>query len=298
MLSSVIGSLGDRVDSKFLTAYWLPAFVFVFGGFCALGAAVGSERLQAWVRDFDSVEQTLGALVIVLLISMVAFILRALTRPITEVFAGVALPRFIAASFTRGQARARQRATLLVRNADSQNGISANAQAAAWLQSRFPAGDDLRPTLFGNMVASVSEHPLAAYSMVGPLWWPRLSPLLPGSFQDMLAGAQAPMMGLLNLSVVFAALAPVGVLAGVLTAQWVLALLWGVGALVLSRWAYRAAVSQAAEVGSMVRVAFDLFRFEILEQLDKPHPDDVASERLLWTSLTRELLGQDGPAPG
>ncbi|MCA9878735.1 MAG: hypothetical protein KC442_13165, partial [Thermomicrobiales bacterium] len=114
MLSSVIGALGDRMDSKFLTAYWLPAFVFVMGGLCAFGLVAGSGQLEAWVSDLDSVEQALGALVVVLLISMMAFMLRALTRPIAELFAGVALPRGVAMAFTQGQVRAKNRATRLL----------------------------------------------------------------------------------------------------------------------------------------------------------------------------------------
>jgi hypothetical protein len=31
MLFSAVGSLGDRLDPKFMTAYFLPAFVAVLG---------------------------------------------------------------------------------------------------------------------------------------------------------------------------------------------------------------------------------------------------------------------------
>lgn len=299
MLSSVIGALGDRMDSKFLTAFWLPAFVFVLGSLWAFGLAVGSGQLESWVTDLDAVEQTLGALVLVLLISMVAFMLRALSRPVTELFAGVALPPAIASAFTQGQVRARNRAARLLEGTASPGSPMVNQEAEAWLQSRFPQDDrDLKPTLFGNLLASVSEHPTMAYSMVGSLWWPRLYPLLPGSFQDTLAGAQAPMMALLNLSFVFGALAILGALAALLTAQWLVAILWVIGSVILARLAYRGAVSQAAEVGNMLRVAFDLYRYDILDQLDRARPEDMASERALWIGLTHEVLGRGiPPAP-
>ncbi len=292
MLSSLFGALGDRMDSKFLTAYWLPAFVFVLGGLCFAGGLAGPGRLDAWIADLDSVEQALGALLLVLLISMAAFMLRALTRPTTELFAGVALPRPVAAAFTRGQARAKQRGVLILESSDHPGAFSVDDMTTAWLQNRFPVDDSrLRPTLYGNLLASVSEHPRIAYSMEGALWWPRLSPLLPGSFQDTLAGAQAPMMALLNLSVVFCGLALLALLAGLLTAQWLAAILLCIGLLILSRLAYRAAVSQASEVASMLRVAFDLYRYDILDQLGRAHPDDLTSERALWLSLTREVMG-------
>lgn len=298
MLSSAIGALGDRMDSKFLTAYWLPAFVLVLGSICAFGLAVGSGQLDEWISGLDAVEQALGALLIVLLISMVAFMLRALTRPISELFAGIALPRAIARAFTRGQVRAKARAARLLDGAPHDDSQAVDAEAEAWLQSRFPTNDaNLKPTLFGNLLASVSEHPTVSYSMVGALWWPRLSPLLPGSFQDTLAGSQAPMMALLNLSIVFCALAVLGAFAAVLTSQWLLAILWGAGSLVLSRLSYRAAVSQAAEVGNMLRVAFDLYRYDILDQLGRAHPENLADERALWLGLTREVLGREASPP-
>lgn len=296
MLSSVIGALGDRLDSKFLTAYWLPAFVLVLGGLCAVGLAAGSRQLEAWISGLDSVEQTIAGLIIVLFITMAAFVLRALTRPITEMFAGVALPRAIANALTHGQMRARNRAARILAESPSPGTPSVDQEAEVWLQNRFPHDEaNLKPTLLGNIIASVGEHPTIAYSMAGGVWWPRLSPLLPGSFQDALAGSQAPMMAMLNLSVVFCALALLGALAGLLTAQWLLAILWFAGSLALARLSYRAAVSQAVEVGSMLRVAFDLYRSTILDQLDQSHPETLADERALWLSLTREMLGREAP---
>lgn len=298
MLSSVIGALGDRMDSKFLTAYWLPAFVFVLGLLCTFGLAAGPGRLETLVSDLDSVEQALGALVIVLLISMLAFALRAMTHPITEMFAGIALPGIVADALMRGQLRAKHRASLVVADAAHPDALTAEQEQAAWLQSRFPSDDQsLKPTLFGNLLASVGEHPRFAYSMEGALWWPRLSPLLPGSFQDTLAGAQAPMMALLNLSVVFCGLAVAALVAGLFSGQWLAMILLCLGSLALSRLMYRAAVSQAAEVASMLRVAFDLYRYDILEQLGKPYPEDMAAERTLWQSLTGEVLGRDARLP-
>ena len=298
VLGSAIGALSGRMDSKFLTAYWLPAFVFALGSFGILAGLVGLQQIDDWIYGLDSVEQTLGVLILVLLISMVAFVLRALTRPITELFAGIALPRAVATWSTRGQLRVKTRgAHLLGTSCDPT--AEATAAEAQWLGRRFPVNNaDLKPTLFGNVLASAGEHPRLAYAMEGALWWPRLSPLVPGYFQDMLAAAQAPLMALLNLSVVFVALASFAVVVlGLIGAQWVAALGSAIGALLLSRLCYRAAVSQAAEIGSLFRVAFDLYRYDILDQLGLPHPDDLAAERALWRRMTREVVGLPEPTP-
>jgi len=82
MLSSALGALTDRVDSKFLAAFWLPAFVAVLGSLGLLGAVVGKEQMADWVYGFDSVEQSWVVLILLLVTTMLAFVLRALTGPI------------------------------------------------------------------------------------------------------------------------------------------------------------------------------------------------------------------------
>ena len=69
------------------------------------------------------------------------------------------------------------------------------------------------------------------------------------------------------------------------------------GTLALSWLCYRAAASQATEIATKFRVAFDLYRYGILEQLGREHPVDLAAEQVLWQRLTREVLGAPEPAP-
>jgi hypothetical protein len=298
MLRSGLSALSDRVDSKFLTAFWLPAFVAVFGGFVILALIVGGEQMDAWVSSLDSVEQTIGTAIILLHITMLAFVLRALTEPIADIFAGSAVPRIVATWSMRGQRRARTAAERVIgANPKGPDASALTRPAEQRLRQLFPQDDaDMQPTLFGNVVASAAEHPRLAYSMDGGLWWPRLAPLLPSYFQDMLGGTQAPMMGMLNLSVVFFVLALLGLgVLGVAGGLWVVALVFLTGGMLLSRLCYRAAVSQAVEFGSMVQVAFDLYRHEILKQMEVETPSDLAEERALWRRLTRELL--DIPDP-
>ena len=141
------------------------------------------------------------------------------------------------------------------------------------------------------MLATAAEHPRFVYAMEGGLWWPRLSPLVPTYFSDMMGGAQAPMMALLNLSIIFVALGLAAVVfLGLIGGQWLAAIVWLVVGSLLSRVCYRAAVSQAMELGSMLRVAFDLYRHEILTQMNLESPGDLTAERALWQRLTGELL--------
>lgn len=300
MLSSAISTLSDRLDSKFLTAFWLPAFVLVLGGIGIVTVSVGSTQMETLVTSLGPVEQSLSALLLVLLITMLACVLRALTWPITATFAGDAFPQAVATWSTRGQRRARTRALNALHATSPSTTSSAPArQAVRRLNQLFPRNEaDVMPTLFGNVLASASEHPHVVYAMEGALWWPRLSPLLPGSFQAMLGSTQAPMMGLLNLSVVFTGLAFGGAaVIGLASSLWLNALIVLVVGLVLARLCYRAAIGQAVALGSQLRVAFDLYRHEILRQMDLEVPADLAAERTLWQLLTREMFVSSVGAP-
>jgi len=104
------------------------------------------------------------------------------------------------------------------------------------------------------------------------------------------------MMGLLNLSVVFSALAVGGTFTLVLAGgHWTAAIVTLLICFLLARLCYRAAVSQASELASLLSVGFDLYRHELLRQMDLDVPTDLAVERDLWRQLTIQLLGITQP---
>jgi hypothetical protein len=183
-------------------------------------------------------------------------------------------------------------------NDPSGTGATASPEASRqWLKRAFPLDDNhMRPTLLGNILETAVEYPRIAYTMEGLIWWPRLAPLVPGSFQDMLGAAHAPMMGLLNLSIVFTGAAGVGgpmlILVG---GHWLAAVITIVGGFLLARLCYRAATSQAMEVANLVKVGFDLYRHDILRQMDLEVPADLDAERALWGQLTAETLAMAPP---
>lgn len=293
MLGAALSALSDRLDSKFLTAYWLTAFVAVFGGFGILAVLVGPSRMEEWVFALDSVEQTLAVLIVVLAISILAFVLRAVSRPVVEVFAGIALPRAVAEWSTRGQLKVKQRAAAALVPAAAPPDSVETQQARDWLKRVYPLDDSEtnRPcsaTSWRRRSSTRGWRTRWRGFCGGPAWrrWSR------GRSTTCWAAAQAPMMALLNLCVVFAALAlggaPVLALAG---GHWLVAVVVLIGGLLLARLCYRTAVSQAAELGSLLRVGFDLYCHEILRQMDMEVPTDLDSERAVWDRLTAQVIG-------
>jgi hypothetical protein len=185
-----MGSLGKRLDAKFLTANFFPAFAAVLGTFWILVTATGGERFADRVAQFASVEQALAVFLLLLTTSMIAHLLRALARPIAQMFASRAFPALVKNPATQRQLRARVRATV---------GMAMAARGER-LYPHDPA--DTAPTAFGNVLATAADYPRLVYGMESYHWWPRLLPLLPVEFQEMLRSMEAPMRAMLNLSLV------------------------------------------------------------------------------------------------
>lgn len=274
MFSSMITAVADRFDSQFLTAYWVPAFVAVLGSLGIVVGRIGPDRAGVWITDRDSVQQTLLALILVVVITMLAFVLRALRLPIANLYAGAMFPSGVASHSIAAQRKVKgDRSTLANR------------------ELYFPQNDaDTQPTRFGNVLAAAAEHPRLVYGMDGIVWWPRLMPLLPSEFQQLMGGAQAPTMALLNLSAVLAALSVAGCMVLALGSQFWAAAATLITGLLLCRLSYLAAVSQASELARLLRVAFDLYRRDILNQMGITCPEDLAAERTLWERLTDEIV--------
>jgi hypothetical protein len=147
--------------------------------------------------------------------------------------------------------------------------------------------NDLKPTRLGNVLAAAEEYSYQVYRIDAVIWWPRLAVLLPESFRIQIDTALTPMLTVLNLSTMFILLAIIGVLILLIIHQW---FFWGItffiGGLLLARACYLAAVNQSIMYGRLVRVAFDLYRHEILKKMHMQVPDNLIAERLLWDMLT------------
>jgi hypothetical protein len=155
MLISAIGSIGERLDSKFITAYFFPAFIAVLGTLWVAVTALGGERFAERVAGLDSVEQAIFTGILLLITMMVAYMLRSLGRPIAQLFAGHTFPRVVKDKSVRSQLRARSRARL------SSAMISRNER----LVPVDPT--DTAPTALGNVLAAAAD-----YRVTSMAWMP------------------------------------------------------------------------------------------------------------------------------
>jgi hypothetical protein len=294
VIDYTLSALSDRLDKSFLTASLLPAFVAVVANLGLIAMLMGRDAVEAWLYELTSFEEIIVTVIILVVIMMIGVLLRALSFIVVSFFVGEAFPRLAAEWSIRGQRR--NWARVKRRTDGAVTAAAANPlhdQARRLFDQRFPQDEAvLRPTRLGNVLAAGAEYPWIVYAMEGLLWFPHLWPLLPSYVSDALDGAQARLLGLLNISLVLAVVAcEAVVLLGFIGQQWTAALAVAVAGGVFAWLSYLAAVSQALEVTSQIRVAFNLYRQEILKQLGLTIPDSLAKERALWETLTRELLG-------
>ena len=290
----------DRLDPKWLVSYWLPALVATFASVGVLALLIGPPLLDAWINDLDGVDQIVFGVLLLGVTSILALFFKAMRRPILHLFEGNVLPRRVADWAIRREQRAMARAAQIVQTAGELGTDVALLQWRSMLDRSVPVRlEHIKPTRFGNMMANLEDHTSAIHGMDYFLWWPRLAPLLPDAMQDIATSEFANMTGLLNLSLVWAAIGVAGAaVLGLIGSHWGTAVAVLVVGLLLSSVSYRAAIRAGSEAGRYRHAAFDLYRHEILKQMALEIPEDTATERALWQQLTAEMVEQIFPIPG
>lgn len=293
MLNAYLTTLGGFFDRRFIIAYWAPMFLFLaillLGGAAVLvgpGAA-----LAAWAA-LDPMMQVLVALAALLGITVFAYLFQALTTPLLRFYEGY-WPDWLGWLRERAQADQKRRWEALKGSSKDPKALH---QPGVYRQRyfHFPRSHDMiRATRLGNTLTASEEYPYQLYRLDAILWWPRLTPLLPEDFRKQVDQQFTPLLALVNLSFLFALLAFLG--AGLLLvidlilmpqSPWLFALIF-VGGLLLAKLSYEGAVAQAVNYGATIRVAFDLYRHEILKQMHIPVPDSLRQERMLWDALNQ-----------
>lgn len=278
MLGTFVEKLSGFVDRRFVIAYWGPTLIGLGLAAGLIATLIGPAIVFAWWMRRSVTEQILFGAVALLGVTMLAYLLVALAFPLVRFYEGYwpAWMRRLWSILGLQQAL--------------------NAQIHSGNHTR-PRRDDLvRPTRLGNILAAAEEHAYQIYRLDTVIWWPRLVTLLPEGFQAQLDAALTPMLALLNLSTQLGLLGALGGIAVLLVDDrwWLFVMVFG-GGMVLARACYLAAVNQALDYGTLVGVAFDLYRHEILKHMHIPAPDNLEHERLLWESLNSWIEGYTMP---
>jgi hypothetical protein len=262
MFPTFIDKLSSIFDRRFIVAFWLPGFVFVALLTGVVIIIYGLSPTLLWWDNLSASGRLIGSVFFLFLTLILALLLQPFSVSLTRVYLGY-WPRTLSYFIKWGKGRERE----------------------FW--TPFQVSDErLLPTRLGNVLASNYEYAHRVYQIDPAIWLPRLTPLMPETFRAQMDNALTPMFCLINLSSIFSALAVVGGLLVVFLDQrsWLFLLIWIAG-LLLALICYRASISQSAEYGTFIRVAFDLYRPELIKQLRFALPDTPQKEFALWGRL-------------
>jgi hypothetical protein len=293
MLSVFLDKASGLLDRRFLVAWWFPTLI-ASTAMLLLGA-IPYELINAWQwwQQQDGLVQTWLLFGGLLLVTLFAYLLQALTRPMMRLYEGYWPHRvrrwFCKLVEKRWQRWRRERVEA------AKDDVSRYTTLQDRLYHEYPPqAERLLPTRLGNVLRSAEDYPAIAYGMDAIFWWPRLWPLLPEATQKGVEDEFTPVLALLNLATLIGIVAVSGAI--YILRAWVgwwqpLAVL--LGGLFLSWAAYRGATVQARNYGQRIRAAVDLYRFDLLKALHQSLPLTPQEERALWKQLAAWLYNQD-----
>ncbi|MFZ5919177.1 MAG: hypothetical protein ACOYZ7_19765 [Chloroflexota bacterium] len=148
------------------------------------------------------------------------------------------------------------------------------------------------PTRLGNHLRAAETYSFLRYNLDAAVVWPRLRELLPDEFAGRLSEAKTNlslMLVLTTLALVFGVVWG-GVLMAVPDAslaiyKWVAAPITFLAGIGIARVAYLNAAQGALAYGELLKTAFDLYRWQVLQALHLELPPDLESERKLWGEI-------------
>jgi hypothetical protein len=168
-----------------------------------------------------------------------------------------------------------------------------------------PLSAGIMPTKFGNILKASEAYSGTRYGIDAVEFWPRLLHVIPPSYRQSIDEVRNELSFLVNmsaLSIVFYLLCVTAILTnasgfpdweGVLetSVRYIVA----AGLALVSNWFFnRAAIFSVTDFGMMIRSAYDLFRFDLLEQFRLKQPKNSAEEFQIWSNLGElMILGQE-----
>lgn len=148
--------------------------------------------------------------------------------------------------------------------------------------------EDLLPSKLGNVLRASEQYPHRYGLTAGINLWTRLSILLPPRIAFELEEKNNNMLFLLNSSLLFYIHFLIAVGAGLsgyssepnkYAAIAIICLFFGYAM-------YISSVPVAKTIGLLIRSSFDMYRFDLLKQLNYPIPETLSQEKMLWTKIS------------
>ena len=295
MLESLWEQVGEDLAGEWTTRMLFPAFAFWGGGLLAYTWRYGWGGLVNWWNGRAPHEQVallVGGLILVVLSSAAMERLQTTVIRLAEGYWPWPLRwlRFLLARVWRWwMERKYEKWNALAEKCEGRPERLPPKEQARYARldtalAHFPADPGrVMPTRLGNVLRASEEHSQVRYGLNANVCWPRLWLLLPADVQEDISVAR----GQLNEAARLFAW-------GLLFCIWAVWAWWAVPVgLAVAFLAYRGMVLSALVYGELVRSAFDLYRFDLYEQMGWSPPrwagDEPAYGERLTTYLFRGL---------
>ena len=145
------------------------------------------------------------------------------------------------------------------------------------------------PTRLGNIFATIEEYPNIRYGMDGMVYWPRLIPVIPKEYSDIIADEKINIDFLINLSLLSGIFAMEMLIKFIYNYEELRFLLLTILSFTLFYIFYRVSTINVVAMGELIKSCFDLFRYDILNKMNIDIPDKIEEERFLWYRLSNYI---------
>jgi hypothetical protein len=180
-----------------------------------------------------------------------------------------------------------------------------------------PAPEFILPTRFGNILRAAEMHPGLKYGLDAVPLWGRLAHVVPPDGMEKIDEANNQCLFLLNaslLAMVFAIICFLAIIyqlsmlwlnsespARFLLPQngwvsWEMVLFYSalvIFSVAVAWFFYTASLFNVSQYGLMIRTAYDLYRFKLIEAFHLPLPETLSDERKLWRRLNYFIVGNE-----
>jgi hypothetical protein len=299
MLTTALSQVSALVGKRSLRNTFFPTLVL----FVVMWAVVAADR-QGVVETVDSLAKQSGSreLALLMLVLTATFlgsaVLDSAAFAIIQSFEGYWGPAHWLRSVGVRYYRPRRARAVLGQSGKSMDFPWPGADDANPVEKLVNSDSYLQPTRLGNVLRAAEQYPAERYGANAVVFWPILYPLLPDSFVQTVDDARSNLEFYLNVSVLgllFAGASGVYFLGFAERADPLLFAACWFGGAAVAYVMYRTAVASSRVYGQYIRVAFDLHRFEIFEQLHRPVPATLTKEREQWEELQRFVVSNDHP---
>lgn len=321
-MTSLISAISGQFNKALVLGTFLPVTVFTILGIVVVGPLSPDDWPQLRSLRLTDTQWVLGVSFFVILLTGLLY---NLNIPLIRLYEGYKWERSWLGQWKTRRYKAKLRAAQvrwagmrplaealhkcsqydppsLAKYASTITGLRIDAGTS--LNAEFPDTEALvLPTRLGNVIRSFESYPYRQYKIAGISIWTRLFAKIDKDFALALDAAKTSFDFTLNCSALSGALALAVLIVGLLyPSVFISPLLWVpwlVKVLVFAAMSYifySWSIGRAANWGTMVKAAFDLYRWDMLKQLGFTKlPTNLTDERELWDDISTQFIYGDSP---